>query len=109
MMLPSGKRFGQSDYELAIAVFISCLLHAAVVFAALFLYFWEGPITVLPPVYQVKLVAQPGEPAPAPASAAAPEPPKQEAAPKPVKLLPKLKKAAAKPEKAAPKKAPCLS
>lgn len=105
MKLPSGKRLGQSEYELALAVFFSFFLHAALVFAALFLYFWGGPKTVLAPVYQVKLVGRPDEPAPAaPASAAAPEPPRQDAAPKPVKPLPRLKKAAAKLEKAAPKK-----
>lgn len=102
MKLPSGKRFGQSEYEMALAVFYSFFLHSAVIFVALFLNFTGFTKTFYPPSYQVKLVGRLEELAPAvSAGPAAPEPAKQHALPKPV---PKLKKAAAKPEKAAPKK-----
>jgi outer membrane biosynthesis protein TonB len=97
---PSGKRFGQSDYELAGAVFFSFFLHAAVVFAALFLHYSVFTKTVLPPAYQVKLVGPPKELAPAPADAL----PKKEEIPAAAKPSPMLKKAVAELKKAAPKK-----
>ena len=111
MKLPSGKRFGKSEHELALAVFVSFLLHAAIVFVALFLHFSVFPKTVLPPAYQVKLVGQPKElvatPSPpknelAPAPEAAP--PKKEAMPAAAKPAPTPKKAAVELKKSAPKK-----
>ncbi len=104
MRLPSGKRLGQSEYELARAVFISFFLHAAVVFVALFLYFLVLPKTFIPPSYQVKLVGPPQELTPTPAAGPAPSLPKKETMPDPVKPSPKLKKAPAELKKAAPKK-----
>lgn len=111
MKLPSGKRFGKSEHELALAVFVSFFLHAAVVFVALFLHFSVFPKTVLPPVYQVKLVGQPKElvatPAPPknellPASEVAP--PKKEVMPPAAKPAPTPKKAAVELKKSASKK-----
>jgi hypothetical protein len=113
MKLPSGKRSGQSEHELALAVFFSFFLHAAVVFVALFLHFSVFPKTVIPPAYQVKLVGLPKELASAPAAA----PPKNELVPAPAAPIPKKetmpaaakpspmpKKAAVELKKSAPKK-----
>ena len=102
MKLPSGKRFGQSEHELALAVFFSFFLHAAVVFVALFLHFSVFPKTVIPPAYQVKLVGLPKELVSAPAAA----PPKNELVPAPAAPIPKKEAmlAAAKPSPM-PKKA----
>jgi TonB family protein len=113
MKLPSGKRFGQSEHELALAVFFSFFLHAAVVFVALFLHFSVFPKTVIPPAYQVKLVGLPKELVSAPAAAPpknelvpAPEvaPPKKEVMPAAAKPSPMPKKAAVELKKSAPKK-----
>jgi outer membrane biosynthesis protein TonB len=102
MKLPSGKRFGKSEHELALAVFVSFFLHAAVVFVALFLHFSVFPKTALPPVYQVKLVGPPKDLAASPAA----EPPKNELVPAPAAPIPKkeIMPAAAKPAQI-PKKA----
>jgi outer membrane biosynthesis protein TonB len=100
MRLPSGKRLGQSGYELALAVFFTFFIHAAVAAAALFLSLTAIPKKVLLPVYQVKLVGLPREPAPAPlpsspvAPAAIPPPP--EAMKKTASPLPKAGKPTAR-------------
>jgi outer membrane biosynthesis protein TonB len=113
MKLPSGKRFGQSEHEMALAVFFSFLLHVAVLFVALFLHFSVFPKTVIPPAYQVKLVGPPKELVSAPAAAPpekrlAPAPaapiPKKEAMPAAAKPSPMQKKAAVELKKPAPKK-----
>lgn len=102
MMLPSGKRFGTSEYELALAVFYSFFLHAAIVFIALFLHFTVFPKTVIPPAYQVKLVGLPEE--------VVQTPPKKELVPAPAAPIPKkeampaVAKPSPVPKKAAPKK-----
>jgi colicin import membrane protein len=111
MKLPSGKRSGKSEHELARAVFVSFFLHAAIVFVALFLHFSVFPKTVLPPAYQVKLVGPPkelvetsappkNELVPTPEAA----PPKKEIMPAAAKPSPMPKKAAAELKKSAPKK-----
>ncbi len=100
MKLPSGKRFGQSEHELALAVFFSFFLHAAVVFVALFLHFSVFPKTVIPPAYQVKLVGPPKELV----TPTAAELPKKEEAPPAPKPLPAPKKEAVEVKKVAPKK-----
>ncbi len=95
MKLPSGKRFGKSEHELALAVFVSFFLHAAVVFVTLFLHFSVFPKTVIPPAYQVKLVGLPKELVPVPSA----ETPKNELVPAPAAPIPKkeVMPAAAKP------------
>lgn len=103
MKLPSRKKPEQSGYPLALAVFYSFFLHAAVVAVVLLLHFLVFPKAVLLPSYQVKLVGPPKESAPTPA--AAPVPPKKEAIPETAKPAPKLKKAVVEVKKAAPKKA----
>ena len=102
----SRERPEQSEYTLAIAVFYSFFLHAAVVVAALFVHYLVIPKAVFPPAYQVKLVGQPNESVPTqtPTSAAAPSPPKQEAMPVTAKPSPKSKKAVVALKKVAPKK-----
>lgn len=102
MRLPSGKRLGQSDYELVLAVFYSFFLHAAAVFAALLFHFVVIPKTVLPPAYHVKLVGLPESLAPRP-SPSEPAPPQKEALPDTVKATPS-KKPAETTKKEAPKK-----
>lgn len=102
MKLPSRKRLGQSDFDLAFAVFYSFFLHAAVIFIALLVHYLVIPKTFMPVAYHVKLVGQPREIAPAPA--AEPALPKKEPASDPVKPAPKPKKAAAEPKKTAPRK-----
>ncbi len=106
MMLLSRKRPEKSEYALALAVFYSFFLHAAIVATALFLHFEVTPKAVLPPAYQVKLVGQPKEsvPTPTPAAAPAPAPPKKEAMPETAKPSPKVKKSVVAPKKVAPKK-----
>ncbi len=116
MKLLSGKRIGQSGYELALAVFFSFFLHAAVVAAALLLYTVVTPKAYVPPFYEVKLVGLPAEIAPLPQAvqsppsmeAPTPEAPKTKAPapPKPTvkKALLKAKKASHKAVKAAAKK-----
>ena len=92
MKLLSRKRPEQSEYALALAVFYSFFLHAAIVATALFLHFEMTPKAVLPPAYQVKLVGQPKESVPAPTPAAAPAPPKKESMPETAKPSPKAEK-----------------
>lgn len=75
MKLLSGKRIGQSGYELALAVFFSFFIHAAIIVAALFLYMAASPKVYVPPFYNVKLVGLPAETAPAPVQQTAPLPP----------------------------------
>lgn len=109
MKLRSGKRLGQSEYELALAVFFSFFLHVLVVVAALYLYVTVAPKAIVPPFYEVKLVALPAEVAPLPQTAPAAPPkemPKPEAPPKPKteKAHAKAKRAAPKAAKAGPKK-----
>ena len=108
MRLPSGKRLGQSGYELALAVFFTFFIHAAVVTFALVVSFAAIPKKLIPPVYQVKLVGLPEEPAPAPLPTApvepAPAPPQPEPVKKPAPPSPKHGKPAVKQMKAAPKK-----
>ena len=108
MKLLSGKRIGQSGYELVLAVFFSFFLHAAVVAAALFLYMAAAPKAYVPPFYEVKLVGLPAEITPAPQAAPSPPPmemPKTEAPkPKAEKAQPKLKKGSIKAPKALSKK-----
>ena len=93
------KRPEQSGYTLALAVFYSFFLHAAVVVIILLLHFLVIPKAVLLPSYQVKLVGPPKESVSAPA--AAPVPPKKEAMPETAKPSPKLKKAVVAVKKAA--------
>jgi outer membrane biosynthesis protein TonB len=108
MRLPSGKRLGQSGYELALAVFFTFFIHAAVVAAALFLSVMTIPKKVIPPVYQVKLVGLPQDMAPAPLPTTpvmpAPAPPPPEPKKKSAPSSPKAGKKAAKPALAAPNK-----
>jgi len=100
MRLFSGKRLGQSGFELALAVFFSFTLHVLIALAATFLYLSGPPKSILPPYYQVKLVDQPMEVSPAPQ---AETPPAAPAAPAPV-VKPKTVKAPAKStKKAAPR------
>jgi outer membrane biosynthesis protein TonB len=103
MTLPSGKRFAHSDYELALAVFFSFFLHAAIVFVALFVHFSVYPKAVIPPAYQVKLVGLPEEPVSASAA-----PPKNEPVAAPAPPIPKkeVKPAAEKPSRTPKKAAP---
>jgi TonB family protein len=106
MMLPSGKRFGQSDYELALAVFFSFFLHAAIVFVALFVHFSVFPKAVIPPAYQVKLVGLPEEPVSAPAAPPKNEPVAAPAPPIPKKeVMPAAEKPSRTPKKTSPKRA----
>jgi len=104
---PSRNRPEQSGYTLALAVFYSFFLHAAIVGVALFVHFFVIPKAVFLPSYQVKLVGQPKESEPtsaaAPAAAPAPAPLKKETTPA-VKPSPKSKKAVAALKKVAPKK-----
>jgi outer membrane biosynthesis protein TonB len=98
MKLSSGKRIGQSSRELTTAAVFSFFLHI-IIFAAVFFYLHAYPKYV-PPIYQVKLVGLPSEPAKfpqAPLEASQPAPPKQKA-----KAAPKEK--AAPRERAAIKK-----
>jgi TonB family protein len=100
----SGKKIGQSGYELTLAVFFSFFIHAAIVVAALFLHMALIPRVYVPPFYNVKLVALPAEHAPAPTGEQMGGPPKAEPAPKMTKPQPKQKKSAPKPAKSALKK-----
>jgi outer membrane biosynthesis protein TonB len=75
MKLLSGKRIGQSGYELILAVFFSFFIHAAIVAVALFLYVVASPKVSVPPFYSVKLVGLPAESAPTPVHQTAPLPP----------------------------------
>ncbi len=59
MKLMSGKRIGQSGYELVLAVFLSFFLHAGIVVTALILYSLVTPRISIPPAYQVRLVGHP--------------------------------------------------
>ncbi len=104
MRLHFGKKIGQSGYELALAVFFSFFLHAAVIALALILYSVVTPKVHVPPFYEVKLVGLPAEISPAPAAAPAPSSPKVEPAAAREKPQPKIKQAAPKPMPAAPKK-----
>jgi TonB family protein len=106
MKLLSRKRPEQSEYALALAVFYSFFLHAAIVAAALFLHFQVTPKAILPPSYQVKLVGQPKETVSTttPAAAPAPAPPKKEVMPVTAKPSPNSKKPVVAVKKAAPKK-----
>jgi colicin import membrane protein len=99
---PSRTRPEQSGYTLALAVFYSFFLHAAVVVIVLVLQFLVIPKAVFLPSYQVKLVGPPKESVPV--SAAVPAPPKKEEMPVTAKPSPKLKKAVIAVKKAAPKK-----
>ena len=107
MKLLSGQRIGQSGYELALAVFFSFFLHAAVIAGALFLYIAAGPKAFIPPHYEVQLVGLPAELSPAPMEGGAPVSPplpKEEAKPSKAKARLKAKKAAPRSAKAAAKK-----
>jgi outer membrane biosynthesis protein TonB len=75
MKLLSGKRIGQSGYELLIAVFFSFFIHAAIVAAALFIYSVASPRVSVPPFYNVKLVGLPADIAPTPVRQTATLPP----------------------------------
>lgn len=104
MKLLSGKRIGQSGYELALAVFFSFFLHAAIIAAALFLYMAASPKVYVPPLYNVKLVGLPAETTPPTVQQTAPLPPptpkeERKAEPK------KAKKAASKTARTTAKKA----
>ncbi len=88
-----GQRIGQSGNELVLSVFFSFFLHAALIVLALIFYTAMAPKVYLPPFYEVKLVGQPAESAPAPAPASAPPLAKPEPAPP----QPKVKIAAPKP------------
>ncbi|HYA86931.1 MAG TPA: TonB family protein [Nitrospirota bacterium] len=92
MRLLSGKRIGQSGYELTLAIFFSFFIHAAIVAAALFLYTAATPKMSVPPYYSVKLVRLSAEVAPTPVQHPAPLVPPTPAAER----------------KAEPKKAPSL-
>jgi TonB family protein len=100
----SGKRIGQSGNELVLSVFFSFFLHTALIVLALVLYTAVTPKVHIPPFYEVKLVGQPVEIAPAP-PAAAQQPPAPKAEPAPVRAKPQPKVTKVpKPVKAAPKK-----
>jgi protein TonB len=101
MKLFSGRRIGQSRYELTLAIFFSFFIHAAVVVAALFLYLESSPRVYVPPSYNVKLVALPAETAPAPVPQTAPLPPAKEEK----KAEPKAKKVPIRTARTIPKKA----
>ena len=107
----SRKRLGLSGTDLALAVFLSLFFHLALVAAAFLLYFAEPPKPLVPLFYEVKLVGQPAEVAPAlsevkpaPSGGTAPPPPKEEPKPKVKKKMPKARKAAPKAAKTAAKK-----
>jgi TonB family protein len=111
MKLLSGKRIGQSGYELALAVFFSFFIHAAIVAAALFLYMAAAPKKYVPPFYNVKLVGLPADIAPTPVPQTAPLPPPLETPktktaekPKAEKAQPKSKRSSSKAAKATSKK-----
>jgi len=105
MRLPSGKRLGQSSYELALTVFLSFVLHAGIISVALVLHFAPAPKLKLQPVYSVKLVSQPADIVPVPAAAQAPSLPMEAAPPAKPKVPQKSRKAPpAKRLKAAPPK-----
>jgi TonB family protein len=93
----AATKIGQSDYELVLSVFFSFFLHAAIVVLALILYSASTPKVYIPPFYEVKLVGQPAEIAPAPAAAPAPPVTKAEPARTEKKPQPKVKIAAPKP------------
>jgi TonB family protein len=93
----AATKIGQSDYELVLSVFFSFFLHAAIVVLALILYSASTPKVYIPPFYEVKLVGQPAEIAPAPAAAPAPPLTKAEPARTEKKPQPKVKIAAPKP------------
>jgi colicin import membrane protein len=101
MKLLSGKRIGQSGYELTLAVFFSFFIHAAVVVVALFLYMAASPKVYVPPSYNVKLVGLPEETVPAPDQQKAPLPParaEKKAEPKAKQVARTAPKKAAMPE-----------
>jgi TonB family protein len=75
MKLLSGKRIGQSGYELILAVFFSFFIHAAVVAVVLFFYVVASPKVSVPPYYSVKLVRMPETIAPTAVQQPAPLPP----------------------------------
>lgn len=91
MKLASGKRIGQSQQELAIAVFFSFFLHAAIIALALVIRMAITVRVFAPPSYNVKLVGLPQDLAPSmsetPAQppAAATKPPAKKAEPRPAK------------------------
>ncbi len=101
MKLPSGKRLGQSESELMLAVSFSFFLHSCAFVAALYLYIVVTPKADIPPFYSVKLVGQPldlpqpQETAPAPA-VEQPAPKKMKPAPKPAKQARKMRPAVSK-------------
>ena len=64
MKLASGKRIGQSQQELAIAVFFSFFLHAAIIALALVIRMAITVRVFAPPSYNVKLVGLPQDLAP---------------------------------------------
>jgi len=109
MRLSSGKRIGQSGFELGLAVFFSFILHVLIALAATFLYLSGPPKSILPPYYQVKLVEQPMDlsPAqPAPTAPTAPAAPAATVKPKATKAPAKtIKKASPRQPKTASKKA----
>jgi TonB family protein len=102
MRLYSGKKIGQSGYELVLAVFFSFFLHAALVVLALVVVTAVAPKVHIPPFYEVKLVGLPADVAPTVAEAP-PEPPKEEPAPAEEPPPPPDKKAASKHSKPAAK------
>jgi len=86
----SGKRIGQSGYELILAIFFSFFIHAAIVAAAMLLYAVASPKMSIPPFYSVKLVGLPAEIAPSPAKQTAPLPqptPSEERKAEPKKIM----------------------
>ncbi len=106
MRNPLGRKLGQSENELVLAVFFSFFLHVAILALALFIIFAVNPKIDVPPVYEVRLVGlpSPASPAPSPVAAATPAPPKPEAAPAKEKPVQLTKKVPAQHENVLPKK-----
>lgn len=105
MKLASGKRIGQSGLELVLAAGFSFLIHVILLSGAVFLYVQTTVRAIVPPFYQVSLVAPTPDMPLTAGQAPVPAPPVQK--PKAKKLKLKEKKASLKkgamPELARPK------
>ncbi len=96
MRLASGRKIGQSRYELAISVFFSLFLHLAVIALALIIRMATTTRVNVPPSYSVKLVGLPQD-----LAQPAAEAPAQSEKPGAKLPLPKVKKAESRPAKPA--------
>lgn len=105
MRLHGAGKFGQSGYELVLAVLLSFFLHVALIALGMFVVFAIQPKIYVPPFYEVKLVGLPAPTSPLPSQGeAATSPAKPEAVPVKVKPTQQSKIATPQPEKVAPKK-----